>query len=751
MPRKLCGHLALALIHIDNVTPHSTGPTTPYEELKRHKPNVSHLRRLGSLCYVNVPAKLRHKLQNRATRSFLVGYGQDQGVKGWKCWDPITDKVILSRDVIFHENEGLNAKERDDPHDEDLLEEVASEDEDEYPVEAILDERTTKNKGRELLVKWVGYKTPKWYPWRNFEETEAYDLWENRLKVHNVKVHSASNGGDSLNWHQAMRSDHAPEFKLAADKEIASLRENDTWKLVRRPRNKPVVGSTWVFRTKVNPDGTFAKFKARACAQGFSQQYGIDYTETYSPTIPLAILRLVLAICATKGIQCHSMDAITAFLNSLVDREIFVEQFKGYEDPEFPFSDWVLLLNRALYGLKQSPLLWFKAVGVSMKKMGFVSLDNCPCLFIKHKDGVTDLSGAALESVDWDSVIIVLVYVDDFLICTRNDELMCAVKAELATHYKMTDNGPVTQHLGLIIKLHGPDAAGVSKCTISNPNYIKALLEKYDMAACHPCATPVAPGTYPRDSADEERFSDPRLYQEVVGALMWLSITYRYDISVAVGFASRFSSNPSNHHWKAVKRILRYLKGSIDFELVYSSEEVDPVLRFLCDSDYAGDETDRKSTSGILATYNGAPVHWRSAKQTCVAQSSVEAEYIAALSLPRRLCGCAPSSNGFSTRNYPPHPSISTISPPLHSSERWQSTNVLSTLMFGTMPFVLWLLMVMSSSLTSIQLIILRICSLRQLPMRSLSVWSIDCAFLLDPPLLEQTPAYPRLRPIIAQ
>ena len=311
--------------------------------------------------------------------------------------------------------------EQEDPTTYDELEDEGNRSEDEYPVERIEDERTSAAGGTEYLVKWVGYCKSTWEPLHSIEETKAFDLWVNRVAAHVVEAHAASNGGDSLNWHQAMRSEHAPEYKLAADKEYASLIENGTWKLVKHPPHTSVVGSTWVFRQKVNPDGTFNKFKARACAQGFSQRYDIDYTETYSPTIPLAILRLVLAICTARNIPIHSMDAITAFLNAQVDRTIYMEQLVGFEDARLPKKDYVYLLQKSLYGLKQSPLLWFKTVGDAFTAMGFRSLDNCPCLFIKHcaNQSANDDFPSRIEDIaDWEKVVIVLVYVDDFLIRT---------------------------------------------------------------------------------------------------------------------------------------------------------------------------------------------------------------------------------------------------------------------------------------------------------------------------------------------
>lgn len=208
----------------------------------------------------------------------------------------------------------------------------------EYLVEYIDDERTDELGRSKFRVKWFGWPKKTWEPIWNVEETEAYDQWVNR-----VEAFTASNGGDTLNWTQAMRSEWAQEYKLAADKEMASLAENGTWKIVPCATDAPVVGSTWHFCQKISPDMTFNKFKAQACAQGSSQQYGVDYTETNSPTIPWAVIRLIVALCVQHGVDIHSMDAITAFVNTNIDRPVYVEQMEGYDLPDFPRKDFVYL------------------------------------------------------------------------------------------------------------------------------------------------------------------------------------------------------------------------------------------------------------------------------------------------------------------------------------------------------------------------------------------------------------------------
>lgn len=194
--------------------------------------------------------------------------------------------------------------------------------------------------------------------------------------------------------------------------------------------------SIWVFKMKVNPDGTFDKFKARACALGDSQVYGIDYNKVYAPTLPMAALRLFLAVAAELYLDIHSMDVVGAFLNAEIDTEASMEQLHGFKDKNHP--DWVCRLIRALYGLKQAPLLWYKDLSATLQRLGYVPVPSCPCRFVRsHSSAPPSLGGLLTCNND---LIIILVYVDDLLLGARTGAALNAAKAELAGLYKFTDN-----------------------------------------------------------------------------------------------------------------------------------------------------------------------------------------------------------------------------------------------------------------------------------------------------------------------
>lgn len=148
------------------------------------------------------------------------------------------------------------------------------------------------------------------------------------------------------------------------------------------------------------------------------------------------------------------------------------------------------------------------------------------------------------------------------------------------------------------------------------------------MDGSKPVSTPVEQGTKLTNPTDEEDRVDTKLYQSAIGSLLYLSTKTRPDIAFAVGNVARFSKQPSIQHWKAVKRIFRYLRGTTNYGLFYNKDANESILGY-SDADWAGDIIDRRSTTGYVFTLSGAAVSWKSKKQACVALSTAEAEYMA--------------------------------------------------------------------------------------------------------------------------
>ena len=182
-------------------------------------------------------------------------------------------------------------------------------------------------------------------------------------------------------YNEAIRNSDKMLWKKAMDSEMNSLKENKTWVLVDLPKNRKAIPCKWVFRIKLNSDGSVEKYKARLVIKGFSQKKGIDYDQTFSPVAKSGTIRAVLSVAASEGLSLLQFDVTTAFLNSSIDEEIFMKQPEGYNDG----SGRVCLLRRSLYGLKQAPRCWNRCIADVLKEIGFRQSDADACLFIKER------------------------------------------------------------------------------------------------------------------------------------------------------------------------------------------------------------------------------------------------------------------------------------------------------------------------------------------------------------------------------
>lgn len=210
--------------------------------------------------------------------------------------------------------------------------------------------------------------------------------------------------------------------------------ENDTWDLVDLPKDRKAIGSKWVFKVKHHSDGQVERYKCRLVAKGYSQIYGADYDETFSPVVRFSSIRTLLSFAVQNNLNVHQMDVVTAFLNGHLEEELYMEQPEGYIKPGQ--EHLVCKLNKSIYGLKQSPRCWSKAFTEFMKSIGFTqSTSDQQCVFVR--------SGQELE--------ILAVYVDDLILITESTESMNKLKDTLKKHYKMKDMGELPYILGISV------------------------------------------------------------------------------------------------------------------------------------------------------------------------------------------------------------------------------------------------------------------------------------------------------------
>lgn len=391
------------------------------------------------------------------------------------------------------------------------------------------------------------------------------------------------------------------EWRSAINDEVDSLLKNQTWDVVDYESGMKLLDSRWIFKKKVNRESCI--YKARMVVKGYMQKEGVDFTETYAPVARLQTIRILLALGNKFDLEIEHMDVKTAFLNGDLEEDVYMRPPQGIDIP----GGKVLKLRKSLYGLKQAPRCWNQKFHDVMTKLGFERTNSEPCLYIKSTDS---------------SVSIIVLYVDDMLFLSNDKSEMKRIKQQLSFEFEIKDLGAVENFMGMQIQR--------DRCKrilkISQERYANEILSRFNMSDAKPRCIPIESGLE-FDSDDTNLTSKP--YRELLGSLMYLMLGTRPDIAYAVNKMSRYQSKPTDEHWKYLKGILRYVKYTTDYALVYQGLDEKP-LSVYADSDWANDKETRKSTTGFLIKVYGDTVVWCSRKQQIVTLSSTEAEYVSA-------------------------------------------------------------------------------------------------------------------------
>nr|ABH08430.1 putative integrase [Beta vulgaris] len=318
----------------------------------------------------------------------------------------------------------------------------------------------------------------------------------------------------------------------------------------------------------------------------------------------LEAIRILIAFAAYMGFKLYQMDVKCAFLNGYLNEDVYVEQPPGFENNNLP--NHVYKLDKALYGLKQAPRSWYERLSKFLLENNFKRGKVDKTLFLKSKG--TD-------------ILLVQIYVDDIIFGATNETLCKEFSRLVSNEFEMSMMGELNFFLGLQIK---QTEKGI---IVHQQKYIKELLKKYGLENSKINHTPM--GTSTRLDEDSIGTSvDQTKYRGMIGLLLYLTAS-RPDIAFSVGLCARFQANPKESHLTAVKRILRYLKGTDDLGLYYPRSDTFE-LKGYADADYAGDLVNRKSTSGMAQFLGHSLVSWSTKKQNTVALSTAEAEYVAA-------------------------------------------------------------------------------------------------------------------------
>ncbi|KAJ1574862.1 hypothetical protein NDA12_007397 [Ustilago hordei] len=411
---------------------------------------------------------------------------------------------------------------------------------------------------------------------------------------------------------EAMDGEDAQLWKEAIRKELEGLEAMGTWEVVHQLPGVPLVDSKVVLRLKLDADGVPVKHKARLVARGFTQREGIDYQETFSPVAPLGAIRAILALAVQNNWEVHALDITMAYLNSTLKEAIYMKPPEG----SGVAPGKVYKVVKGLYGLKQSGREWNQEFDRSLRRMGFFQVECAPCIYTKGQG---------------EDMAIVVIYVDDTLVIAPRLETVLEVKKQIGQRWKMEDSGEVSHFLGIKISR---DRA-MRTMTIGQSGYIDQVLAKHLDKRTKPTMVPmqsIPEGTLVASAAQQKE------YPVIVGKLLWVANSTRPDLSLTVGVLARHMREPSQEHYQAAQRVLRYLESTRQVGLVYRASESQEPLVAHSDANWASDATiQRRSTSGSVALVYGNPVAWKSATQKCVSLSAVEAEFIAATEATREV------------------------------------------------------------------------------------------------------------------
>ncbi|GKB53032.1 retrovirus-related pol polyprotein from transposon TNT 1-94 [Tanacetum coccineum] len=408
---------------------------TPYEILRGRKPTLDYFRVFGSKCFILNTKDYLTKFDPKSYEGVFLGYSQNS--KAYIILNKHTRKIEESLNVTFDETPPPS---KTSPLvDDDLDEEEAIREIEKKNLENVVEDET-------------------------LEIDEIVNIKESRNHPLENNVNEAL--GDE-SWIVAMQE------------ELNQFIANDVWELVPQPKNMTIIGTKWVFRNKLDENGIVSRNKARLVAQGYNQQEGIDYDETYAPVARLESIRILLAYACALDFKLFQMDVKSAFLNGFINEEVYVAQPPGFIDFEKP--DHVYKLKKALYGLKQAPKAWY---------------DRLKAFLIKHEYKIGMVDNILFTKKKSLNLIIVQIYVDDIIFGSTYQEMCDEFSQIMHDEYEMSMMGELNFFLGLQIKQMED---GIF---FNQSKYINEMLKKYGLEDSKPMKTAMSSNT--KLTKDEE-------------------------------------------------------------------------------------------------------------------------------------------------------------------------------------------------------------------------------------------------------
>ena len=450
------------------------------------------------------------------------------------------------------------------------------------------------------------------------------DDFELQDKMRDPIAFKANSDPDTMYYHQAIRAPDRKEFLKAIIKEINDHIDGNHWALIPKeevPEGEKILDSVWAMKRKrdIKTQQVY-KHKARLNIHGGQQEYGVHYTDTYSPVVSWFSVRLLLIIAKLNGWHTRQIDFILAYPQADIPYDNYMKLPRGIKTAQGDGDTHVLKLKKNIYGGRNSGRIWNDFLKEGLLNIGFEQSEADECVYYKGD-------------------VIFLFYVDDGIFISPTKEKVDKAIADLSNRklsknkYDIDDQGDISDYLGINFDLL-PDGS----LKLWQPHLIDQILDEVGIQPGEKCKPTPAAST----RILQRRKEDPPAkfdfnYRKVIGKLNYLEKSSRPDISYAVHQCARFCEDPKEQHIEAVRHLARYLKGTRNEGTIMNPNK-EKSFEVWVDADFSGnwckdtagvDASTAKSRSGYVLTYGGCPISWTSKLQTQIALSSCESEYIA--------------------------------------------------------------------------------------------------------------------------
>ncbi|GJU95677.1 retrovirus-related pol polyprotein from transposon TNT 1-94 [Tanacetum coccineum] len=452
---------------------------TPYEILRGRKPTLDYFRVFGSKCFILNTKDYLTKFDPKSYEGVFLGYSQNS--KAYIILNKHTRKIEESLNVTFDETPPPSKTSPlvdDDLDEEEAIREIEKKNlenvvEDEtLEIDEIVNIKESRNHPLENVIGNLNQRTLR---------SQAQNQSNFYCFISTIEPKNVNEALGDESWIVAMQE------------ELNQFIANDVWELVPQPKNMTIIGTKWVFRNKLDENGVVSRNKARLVAQGYNQQEGIDYDETYAPVARLESIRILLAYACALDFKLFQMDVKSAFLNGFINEEVYVAQPPGFIDFEKP--DHVYKLKKALYGLKQAPKAWY---------------DRLKAFLIKHEYKMGMVDNTLFTKKKSSNLIIVQIYVDDIIFGSTCQDMCDEFAKIMHDEFEMSMMGELNFFLGLQIKQMED---GIF---FNQSKYIKEMLNKFGLEDSKPMKTPMSSDT--KLTKDEECESvDSTKYRGMIG------------------------------------------------------------------------------------------------------------------------------------------------------------------------------------------------------------------------------------------